>query len=57
MDDLSKSISNEENLIQLSSRLLTILFDCGFRLTKFMFNSINVPKRLPASEISAELKS
>ena len=35
MDDLLKSMSNEEDLIQLSSKLLIILSDCGFRLTKF----------------------
>ena len=29
MDDLLKLLSNEEDLIQLSSKLLIILFDCG----------------------------
>ena len=29
MDDLLKLLSNEKDLIQLSSKLLIILFDCG----------------------------
>ena len=56
MDNLLKSMSNEEDLIQLSSKLLIILFDCGFRLTKFMSNSINVLNRLLASKISPKIK-
>ena len=49
-------MSNEEDLIQLSSKLLIILSNCGFRLTKFMSNSINVLNHLPASEISSKVK-
>ena len=49
-------MSNEEDLIQLSSKLLIILSNCRFRLTKFMSNSINVLNHLPASEISSKVK-
>ena len=56
VDDLLKSMSNEEDLIQLSSKLLTILSDCGFRLTKFTLNSINALNHLPASKISPKIK-
>ena len=56
MDDLLKSMSNEEDLVQSSSKLLIILSNCGFRLAKFMSNSINVLNRLPASEISPKIK-
>ena len=49
-------MSNEEDLIQLSSKLLIILSNCGFRLTKFMSNPINVLNHLPASEISPKVK-
>ena len=56
VNDLLKSMSNEEDLIQLSSKLLTILSDCGFRLTKFTLNSINTLNHLPASKISPKIK-
>ena len=56
MDDLLKSMSNEKDLIQSSSKLLMILSDCGFRLTKFMSNSVNVLNRLPAREFSPKIK-
>ena len=56
IDDLLKSMSNEEDLIQLSSKLLIILSDCGFRLTKFTLNSINILNHLPASKISPKIK-
>ena len=56
MDNLLKSMSNEDDLIQLSSKLLIILSDCGFRLTKFMLNSINVLNCFPASKISPKIK-
>ena len=56
MDDLLKPMSNEDYLSQLSSKLLIILSDCGFWLTKFMSNSITVLNRLPASEISLKIK-
>ena len=56
MDDLSKSMSNGDDLIQLSSKSLIILSHCRFRLTKFMTILINVLDRLPASEISPKIK-
>ena len=34
MDDFLKLMSNEEDLIQLSSKLLIILTDCGFRFVE-----------------------
>ena len=52
MDDFLKSLSNVDDLINLSKRVMSVLQCHGFRLTKWMSNSPEILHSLPTSEIS-----
>ena len=55
MDDLLKSLSSEEALINLSFSLIKALSSCGFQLTKWVSNSDTILKALPTSELSPKI--
>ena len=50
VDDLLKSLPNEQEAIELSSEITELLLRGGFRLTKFMSSSKKVLAAVPASE-------
>ena len=52
IDDFLNSLPNEINLINIKSKITTILNTYGFRVTKFVSISPTVLKSLPSSEIS-----
>ena len=52
VEDLLKSLSDEEQLLHLALELIELCRRCGFRLTKFLSNSKSVANSLPQSEIS-----
>ena len=57
MDDFLKSLSNVDDLINLSKRVMSVLQCHGFRLTKWMSNSPEILHSLPTSEISTNIIS
>ena len=57
MDDFLKSLSNVNDLINLSKRVMSVLQCHGFRLTKWMSNSPEISHSLPTSEISTNIIS
>ena len=50
MNDFLNSLSNEKDLIRITSKIITVLNTYGFWLTKFVWNSSTL-KSLPSSEI------
>ena len=57
MDDFLKSLSNVDDLINWSKRVMSVLQCHGFRLTKWMSNSPEILHSLPTSEISTNIIS
>ena len=55
MDDFLKSLSNVDELIELSKRVISTLLSHGFRLTKWVSNSCEILNSLPKTEISPKL--
>ena len=55
MGDFLKSLSTEENIKNLVMSLINSLSICGFRLTNWLFNSHNVLRSLPTSELSPKI--
>ena len=51
VDDLLKSVRDEETAVTLSLELISLLSRGGFRLCKFMSNSEDVLKALPEAEV------
>ena len=51
VDDLLKSVQDEDTAVSLSRELISLLSRGGFRLCKFMSNSEDVLKELPQSEV------
>ena len=52
VDDLLKSLNDEEKMSHLALELIKLCQRCGFRLTKFLSNSKLVTDSLPPSEVS-----
>ena len=50
VDDLLKSLPNEQDAVEFSSEIIELLQRGGFRLTKFMSSSKKVLAAVPASE-------
>ena len=50
MDDLLKSVPDDDDAIQLASELMVLLRRGGFSLTKWISSSKNVLATIPASE-------
>ena len=57
MDDFLKSLSNVDELIELSERVISTLLSHGFRLTKWVSNSYEILNSLSKTEISPKLVS
>ena len=55
MDNLLKSLSTEEDIKNFAMSLIYSLGICGFRLTKWFFNSHNVLSSSPPSELSPKI--
>ncbi|KAK3729480.1 hypothetical protein QZH41_019941, partial [Actinostola sp. cb2023] len=56
VDDCLKSVESEEQAIQLQGELRQLLARGGFRLTKWMSNSIKVLESVPESERAPSVK-
>ena len=54
MDDFLKSLTSEKYLLDLCVKLIEVLSNGGFRLTKWITNSSLVLNNLPMSEISSK---
>ena len=52
MDDFLYSLSNEKDLITITSQIMSVLNTHGFRLRKFISNSSFILNSLPSSEVS-----
>ena len=50
-----KPLSNFDDLINLSKRIMSVIQCHGFRLTKWMSNSPEIEHSRPASEISTNI--
>ena len=57
MNDFLKSLSNVDELIELSKRVISTLPSYGFRLTKWISNSCEILNSLPKTEMSPILVS
>ena len=56
MDDCLKSVSSEEEAINLAAQLRELLQRGGFKLTKWLSNSKRVIESIPKSERSENVK-
>lgn len=56
VDDCLKSVESEQDAVQLSSELLQLLKNGGFRLTKWLSNSRKVVESIPESDRAASVK-
>lgn len=57
VDDCLRSVSTEKEAIQLSSQLRALLDKGGFRLTKWMSNSLPVLDSIPQSERATSVRN
>lgn len=57
VDDCLKSVESNEKAIRLANQLRDLLAKAGFRLTKWISNSVEVLESLPESERSATVTS
>jgi hypothetical protein len=57
VDDCLKSVESNEKAIRLANQLRDLLAKAGFRLTKWISNSVEVFESLPESERSATVTS